>query len=253
MKLGCQKKTILAAAVITGVAAFAAGGDQTPKPPELPFVKIDAKKRHVDLDAAVIRQQTAEGEWLELLACTAGGRDHESLLVVKARPSHVHLALLMIGLEPGKPMRWQFKDGKIETVNPPRGPRIAVTAHYQLDGEPVEVPVNQWLIDHQTKKPPPDNVWLFAGSRFVEQEDKSVYLADLNGSVLSLVNFGDELLARPTDLTNLNDNEAWGANAKTMPPKGTKVTLRLKPLPKKKKKGYEGVEAEPAEPADSES
>ena len=51
----------------------------------------------------------------------------------------------------------------------------------------------------------------------------------VGGLVLSLVNCGDELLAPPTTLTRLNDEQAWVTVADKVPPVGTKVTLRLTP------------------------
>ena len=41
--------------------------------------------------------------WLEQVACMVGTREHESLVVVEAKPSEVHAALLLLGLEPGTP------------------------------------------------------------------------------------------------------------------------------------------------------
>ena len=44
-----------------------------------------------------------------------------------------------------------------------------------------------------------------------------IYLADLNGSVISLVNFGDDLLTRHTKLTNQTDDGQWTANKAQIP------------------------------------
>ena len=42
--------------------------------------------------------------WLEQVACAPATREHESLVVVNAKPSHIHAALLMAGFEPGTPL-----------------------------------------------------------------------------------------------------------------------------------------------------
>ena len=223
---------MLSAAVLVG-----AGDDDAAKPqPTLPHLRIDREKRTVDIDATIIRHGTAEDEWLELLACTEGGRDHESVVVVKAKPSHIHLALIMIGLEPGSPMRWSTQDNQVKIEKLPTGPRVAVTALFEHERKTIEVKVNDWVFNKRTKKPLADNIWLFTGSRFVEYEAKRFYLADLNGSVLSLVNFGDELLARPTKVTQLNDDQIWVTHKGRVPPKGTPIKLRLRPAPPVKAK-----------------
>ena len=55
-------------------------------------------------------------------------------------------------------------------------------------------------------------------------------MADANGTVLSLVNFGDDLLARPTRLTNETDNRVWSTRTAVIPEPETPVTIRLKPV-----------------------
>ena len=87
---------------------------------------------------------------------------------------------------------------------------------------------NQWFIHKQTGQSPPDNVWLFTGSSFDEDKDPPRYRADVEGSVISLVNFGDEVLARPTDKTNQSDQGMLQPNTDLIPEVGTKVTIRLR-------------------------
>ena len=40
---------------------------------------------------------------LELVACTKGAKEHESIVTIEARPMHVHAALLMLGARNGHP------------------------------------------------------------------------------------------------------------------------------------------------------
>lgn len=195
----------------------------------IPHLTIDRHNRWVDLNATVVLRQ---GGWLELLACTPDSRTHESILAVHALPSHVHLALLTLGLEPGAPMKWHL-EGEKYVPTPAHGPKVAVTIVVpQADGQTREVPANEWFVDKQTGQSPPDNVWLFAGSMFDEGHDPPRYRADVEGSVISLVNFGDEVLARPTDKTNQSDQGMLRPNTERIPEVGTKVTIRLRPADK---------------------
>jgi len=197
----------------------------TPTPTTLPHITIDPQNQWVDLDATVVLRQ---GGWLELLACTPDSRTHESILAVHALPSHVHLALLTLGLEPGAPMKWHL-EGEDYVATPAHGPKIAVTVIVpQADGPPREVPANQWFVHKQTGQSPPDNVWLFTGSSFDQEKDPPRYRADVEGSVISLVNFGDEVLARPTDTTSQNDQGMLQPNTEQIPEVGTKVKIRLR-------------------------
>ncbi len=215
----------------TGVSATA--DQDAPKPGEAdnrstwPGIRLNLEDRWVDLEATVVLR---EGEWVELLACTPNSREHESVLTVDAKPSHVHLALLALGLEPGQP-RTARRVGQEWVSEGPSGPPVAVSVvTSDEDGEETQTPASRWIVRQKSGEPLADEPWVFAGSRFVKLNQQDIYAADLNGSVVSIVNFGDEVLARRTDLTNQTDAQAFDANTEAIPPIGTRVILRLKPL-----------------------
>ena len=197
-----------------------------PSTSTLPGLTIDHRNGIVELDATV---NMREGGWLELLACTPTTRTHESILVVDAKPSHVHLAIQMLGLEPGAPMYWRYLDGEYE-LEPAHGPPIVVTVVYQQDGETIEVPANQWVINGQTHQSLAEPVWIFTGSSFDETQDPPSYRGDIEGSVLSLVHFGDEVLARQTTTTSQSDEGLLRPNTDQIPDIGTPVKIRLRPV-----------------------
>ncbi|MCX5658835.1 MAG: YdjY domain-containing protein [Planctomycetota bacterium] len=212
------------------------------QPATLPHIRVDPQKRFIDVEGHVI---VRDAKWLELLACTPKSREHEALLTVDARPSHIHLALLLLGLEPGSPLTWKREGEKIE-VTPPHGPRVAVTLIYEKEGKPVEVPANKWVVNQKTHEVFAGNIWLFAGSKMVEYEGQSMYLADANGTAIALVNFGDDLLTRDTKMTNQSDDETWGCNTAEIPPVGTAVTMRIRPV--KEAAGETGAATQPGAP-----
>lgn len=209
---------------------------------ELPGVRVNLEERFVEMPATVILR---EGEWLELVACTPGGREHESIVTIATRPSYIHLGLLMLDLEPGRPFAWEEKDGEI-VIFPPVGPKVAAFYVYEKEGEMVEVPVTDWVLNTNTKKAMTENEWLFTGSVFVEIDGKQVYLADLNGNILSLVNFGDDLLVRATKKTDRDDDGMYNTYTERIPPVGTQLIVRLRPIDENK----DAAEPENAEQAD---
>ena len=198
----------------------------------LPHIDINIEKQFVDVDATVVQR---EADWIELLACTTGSREYESIIVVEAIPRHIHLALVMIGLKPGAPMKWSKKDDEI-VMRPPRGPRVAVSFLVKRDEQVEEIAANQWIINQKTGKKLKDNVWLFTGSGFVEYEGEKIYRADVSGTVISVVNFGDDLLARPTKQTNHDDQSTWVINSQQLPPVKTGIKVRLRRIPPTVKK-----------------
>jgi hypothetical protein len=194
---------------------------------KLPGVLINHDQKYVDVTSKVVLR---EGDWLEQLLCTPGTREHESILTTEARPSHIHLALVMLGVQPGNPMTGK-KVGDDMQITPARGPLVSIDLMYTHDKKLITRPANAWIYDKNTEKDLPDNDWMFTASSFVTSNDQTIYRADANGSVITLVHFGDDMLARQTDLTSRNDNARWQARTALIPPLGTTVTLRLKPLP----------------------
>lgn len=194
----------------------------------MPHIKVDVEKKTVDLEAKV---NLREAKWLELLACTPGSRDHEAVLTTPARPSHIHLALLMIGLEPGAPMRSWREDDDVKS-SPPRGSPVLISIITREGEVERETPANEWVVNQKTQQPMDASPWLFTGSEFFEVEGQRVYRADANGTTISLVNFLDDLLARDTPMTNNDDDATWGCHTAVIPPVGTAVTIRMRPAPR---------------------
>lgn len=232
MNMNAHRLPRLAAAlVLLATAPAAAQNDNAATPPDrpLPGITVDRDAGHIDIEAEVVNR---DADWLELLVCAPGSREYESILASPARPSHIHLALIMLGLEPGSPLSWQRTDHDNGfDVQPPTGPRLAIHLHWQEDSQDHQAAANTWVVNQKNDRPLAENVWLFAGSKFHEPEDgERVYMADLNGTIITLVNFGDELLTRPTTVTNQTDDQAWSTRTAAIPPEGTAVTIRLTPL-----------------------
>jgi hypothetical protein len=189
-------------------------------------VRADLAAGRVELDSAVC----IESGWLEQVACTPGTREHEALVVVKARPRDVHAALLLVGLEPGAPGSWRV-DGEALVSVPPRGPRLRVLFRWvDGQGQTHEHSPAEWIRDVRTATSPPIEHWLFAGSLLQPMDGGSFrYEADGSGSVVGLVTFGDEVVALPEvrpDAESVLEPE-WEAWTERLPPVGTRVLLIL--------------------------
>ena len=189
-------------------------------------ITLDREARTVDIAAKVCLR---EAEFLEQFACSPDTREHESILVLNAQPSMIHTGMLLLGLEPGSPLTWVEEGDRVRTIAP-RGPEVQVFIVTTDDeGEETVVPANTWVKDQKTDEPMVGNTWLFAGSKFVEVNGEEMYVADAYGTAISLVSFGDDLLARAGDLTDQNDShgKVWGTNTEVIPAVGTEVRVRL--------------------------
>ena len=83
-----------------------------PPPPagvvEVRGVVVDRAARQVRVQCEALAIDAP----LEFFCVSKGGPEHESVLRTSAKASHIHAGLLMLGLEPGSPMR--FDEANVE-------------------------------------------------------------------------------------------------------------------------------------------
>lgn len=209
---------------------------------KLPGLTVHTKERYVDVDATVC----LGAGFLELIACTKDSKEHESIIAVDAKPSHIHAALLLLRAKPGSPaMSRRLDDGRwLDTE--PSGSEVDVFLVFKDGkGEMKELPISDFIERGQGEdvynpedvdKPAedkgrfPTHTFLFAGSQLYKGEDgKARYLSDETGNVISLSTFGDELLSLPGKHSQENGSLTWEVDPTHLPAVGTKVSLRLRP------------------------
>ncbi len=192
------------------------------KRPPVEFVtglRIDWSDRHIEIDAKVVFR---EGP-LELFACIAQTREHESIVIVKPRPLHVFQALGLIGLDFGSPVTY---DEKTEKWNSASGDRLSIEVKYARAGVERTEPIERWMLDAKTNKSPDPIEWVFAGSRYF---DKKKFGADFEGTVICVVDFETAIIA-PRDLHSSSNEQLWlVANTEEIPPLGTPCTIIIRP------------------------
>lgn len=190
------------------------------------IITVDREAGTIDLSAKMV---PAEPQWLELIATVPGGkgREHEAIVTVDAKPSHIHLALITLGLEPGHP-QINKREGETIVTEPPAGPELELFFVYDQDGQTHEVPVHEWVLDAATGEPLSACRWLFTGSVFREWQGKAYYMADEAGNIASLVNFGDDMIVRQTDVTQDTDFQQLQINKDKALPYGSELILRVR-------------------------
>ena len=230
------------------------------KPVKLPGMVVDYfEKRCIDLEATVCLEKGL----LELIACTKGSKEHESIVALSARAMHIHMGLLLLGADNGHPaMRKPVDEKKSRWVHvPPRGDPIDVfLVVANKDGKLIEKPISDFIArsseridevdgavvvapdqagklgDEQKRRLP--HTFIFAGSQLRENgPGPRQYMADLSGNVISIASFGDELLCLPFHQTQENGSLMWQVKPGTLPKVGTKITLRLRLRPRKGQEG----------------
>lgn len=202
-----------------------------------PHVRIDRDARIVEFDAQVtplMHFPDTPVVWLEVLVTTPDTKPHETLLVTDAKPSHVHAALLLTGVEAGEPgLVWVDASGSLKR-QPPNGPDVQVRFHYDdpTTGQPRAIDPRAWVVgatDGARFDPARQGRFVFAGSRFGAIAGQEVYVADYEGTLLGLVTFGTETVAwhEPYSHEAQIDEPEWIADVARIPPNGWPVRVRL--------------------------
>lgn len=210
---------------------------------KLPGIHINLNEWCVDVESTVCLRQGL----LELVASTKDGKVHESIIAVQAKPSHIHTALLLLGAKAGSPARRMLIDPEAARLIdiPPSGSPVDVSLVIpDGNGKPVEHPISHFILPaNDSEDPDPDNdeesqagrkfptsTFLFAGSILIDAEEgPRKYLSDLEGNVISLSTFGDELLCLPGIHGHANERLSWQVDSDQLPALDSKVTLRLRP------------------------
>lgn len=205
-----------------------------------PHVRVDAKAKLVEFDGIVpinAHDEQTPVVYLEVVACTPDTKEHEALVMTKALPSHVHAALLLIGLDPGTPGSWQTEGETIVSV-PPTGSEVRIElVHEDEDGKQVISPANEWIVNAETGEVFGQGEgagWVFAGSRVRQRGEREVYDADGAGTLIGLTTFGSETVAWRKVISpeaEVQEPE-WIARRERVPAAGTAVRVRIRPAPK---------------------
>ncbi len=116
-------------------------------------VFLDTKRQRVLLHTQV----ACEDCLLEMLCCTEGTKEHETVLWLRIRAFVVHAALLALGEKPGKPAVFSPE------FAPPSGPKVNIFVNWvSNDGKLHRADVRTWLrhsvfhyFSQKLPKPPP--------------------------------------------------------------------------------------------------
>lgn len=207
---------------------------------KLPGVNINLEKRCVDVESTVCLRDGM----LEFIACTKDTKEHESIIMVEAKPSHIHTALLLLGAKPGHPaMRKAIDEEGTRFIDlPPRGGAVDVFLVVKdSEGEENELPISDFIVPSEREDGVggaeddegdqfPTHTFVFAGSILHGEADgPRTYIADQSGSVISLSTFGDELLCLSGVHGHFNGALMWQVEGEKLPKVGSKITLRLRP------------------------
>ncbi|XZE52171.1 YdjY domain-containing protein [Planctomycetaceae bacterium SH139] len=183
---------------------------------------LDAEKRRLIVDGYV---SLSEGP-LEMFACPAGTKEHESVVAVLSQSKHIHAGLLALGAVQGTPVSF------VPEYRPATGQRIAIWVLWRdAQGMPQKAKAQSWVQQTGTEKEL-DQDWVFGGSSFWRDPEsgREFYQAD-SGDLICVSNFSTATLDLPAESSQSSGSLVYSAFAERVPPRGTPVRLVMLPIP----------------------
>ena len=185
-------------------------------------VFVDRLDRFIEVPAKVNMKEGI----LEYQSVGSNGKLHESVLEIGAEPSHIHLGLLLIGLEPRQYSN-ETDPYKLPTITR-EGGRIELRVRYQDPATKTDhdIPAEAWLRDRKTGKAPPPQHWYFQGSMFWNGR----YSADSDRSVVALIPDRIAVVVIGDDAGNpyQGDRLGYDVHTEAIPAIGTPARLVFK-------------------------
>ncbi len=222
-----------------------------------PHIRADLEARIIEVDGIVpldCHNPKTPRVYLEQFVCAPDSKEHESLVMTRALPSHLHAALLAIGLTPGSPGSFERDPAAPGGVRALAATgdrlRISVVREPERTGDctgfnvPMPEPLTDWVVHAENGEPfaahretkigerlGGEPGFVFSGSRMVVHQGREVYDADGAGTIVGLTSFGSEVISwsRTISPDSALDEPVWIADVARVPKMGTPVTLRIEP------------------------
>ncbi len=199
-------------------------------------VRVDRERGVVEFDGFVpidCHDPRTPYVWLEQMVCILDTKEHESLVVSLAKPSEIHAAMLLIGLEAGRPGSYRWDGERIVPIAP-EGDGVEVVFVHEEEGREVVSNPTDWVVDTSLERTLSKQVgdrpaFVFSGSRFVSYNGPEVYDADFSGTLIGLATFGGETIAFCEVISHeaMYQEPEWLANCERVPEYGTGVRVRI--------------------------
>jgi hypothetical protein len=185
-------------------------------------VELDKSTRAIRFPATV--NMTSGTVEYALVATT--GKIHESMFTTGAAPRDIHLAMLLLGIQPAK-----FAPSPDKGILVPATAAVEVSVGWETNGPPKNLTLAELtnVADATADKPATglktDRPWLYNGSRF----NGAGFAATLEGSVISLI--ADDMALVNNSQSDRDNDDIHLPNTALLPPAGTPVTITLRPSP----------------------
>ncbi|GAA5494433.1 hypothetical protein Rhal01_00594 [Rubritalea halochordaticola] len=190
------------------------------------LVKLNKKTREVSLEAKLEHRDVL----LEYLLTNPNGKIHETLFVTDAVPSHINIALKLIGYKESLELfrtldkhnrpteKYHEVDAKTKAAA-----RFTIHVAWEQDGKQKSARINELIQNEMTGKAMTPAAWVYGGSYVLNGQFKP----DASGDIIAI--FTDRSSIANYSGTGREDDTIWKPFTKRLPETGTKVTITFKP------------------------
>lgn len=193
----------------------------SPTRSRLGTIEFDQATREIAIPAEV---NMVKG-LLEYALVGEKGKLHESLLSTKARAFDFNIVLLLLNYKPDD--QWFVPPAKPKPLADAQpAARLDIFVQWTDGGAEKTARLDEWITDLATKKPAAPTPWIYTGSYF---NDEKRFAAEVDGSLVALYHDTRALINSPRE--GADNDEQW-VPAKEVPPKGTPVTVIVRPTGK---------------------
>ena len=173
-------------------------------------VVIDQNKRQVTFPTKVNLRDVL----IEYAIVGKIGKIHESLLSTEIPPTHIHIAMLLLGTKDMRP--------KSEERRLPPGQPIDILIKWQHEGQSKTGRIEDWIIVEKDKEPISKGMWVYSGARI----DDGYFTANTDESIVAIILDIDALANNPR--TGNENDDIWFPNESRIPPLGTEIMVTFK-------------------------
>ncbi|MBL8859655.1 MAG: hypothetical protein JNL28_14200 [Planctomycetes bacterium] len=198
-------------------------------------IHIDVEKGLCTIPARVL----VRDDLLEYLLVNPHGQTHESMFVTEVVPSVLNVALLALGVKPGRNTSWvarepapspeEIKDGVSPyTVVPPQGDAFYFYAAWRAGDETYFYRVEDLVLDRSTGQTMRRHKWVYLGSRLVKpraDKQEEAFAADLEGNLVNVALFDQGNTLVTAALEECTKQTIWMTNFWLVPPRDAQVEL----------------------------
>ena len=183
---------------------------------KLGLVTLDQAARTIRFPATV---NMTKGP-VEYVLVAAKGKVHESVFVTKTSIRDIHLAMLLLGVQPAAAV-----PGPDQTLKIPAGAAVNATVEWETNGPLASHPLAAMIAlaegdpDHPGLRTLRDGAWLYQGSCF----DAYGFRALREGSVISLIGDDSALVNNPG--SDRDNDDLHVPNATLLPRPGMPVSI----------------------------